>query len=78
MKLKQTIMWLAATLALFFGCCLVMFFGHGLLSASEWLTFSFLAIWGLSALAWPWFLIRTLIQGRRAWADNRQFRQAAR
>jgi|JI81BgreenRNA_FD_contig_91_907378_length_1156_multi_2_in_0_out_0_1 uncharacterized membrane protein YGL010W len=74
MSLKQTIKWLAVTLALFCVCCLFMLFGHGILSTSEGAMLTFIAIWGLSALAWPYFLIRTLIQGRRALADNRQFR----
>jgi hypothetical protein len=56
MALKAALVWLGATATLFGACCLVMLrFGNGMNAPT--VVYPFIAIWGLSALAWPLFAI---------------------
>ena len=58
LSLKTASIWLSATGAAFVACCLVMLqFGDGM--NSPVLVYPFMAVWGLSALAWPLFAIWT-------------------
>jgi hypothetical protein len=58
MTTKTNIIALAISAATFAGCCLVMLqFGPQMNSKA--FVYPFMAVWGLSALVWPLFAIRT-------------------
>ena len=58
MTTKTNIIALAISAAVFAGCCLVLFqFGPQMNSKA--FVYPFMAVWGLSALVWPLFAVRT-------------------
>jgi len=64
-------MWLLATAAVFLICCVVMLrFGSGL--NAPLLVYPFMALWGLSALACPLFLIMAIKAAAAAWGSGRK------
>ena len=59
MTLRQNIIALATSFALFAGCCAVMLrFGSQV--NSETLVYPFIVLWGVSALVWPLFAVRVI------------------
>ena len=75
MTLRTHIIGLAISFAVFAACCVVMLrFGPQMNSAA--LVYSFMALWGVSALVWPFFalkVIRASLSG--AFASMRRARQ---
>ena len=59
MTTKTNIIALVASAALFAACCLVMF-EFGAQMNSKALVYPVVAVWGLSALIWPLFAVRTV------------------
>jgi len=59
--------------AVVFGvCCIAMLTAHEELSIYPAVTYGFVAIWGVSALVWPVYLVRVLSDAVRI-ALNRMF-----
>ena len=59
MTLKARLLWLLASAGTFLACCVVMLrFGQDMNSRA--VAYPFVALWGVSALAWPMFLILSL------------------
>lgn len=75
---RTQIIGLALSFAVFAACCVVMLrFGSQM--NSEALVYAFMALWGVSALVWPFFavkLIRAALSG--AFASVRRARQDRR
>lgn len=59
MTIKALAIWFTVTAATFGACCLIMaWFGSGMNEPA--VVYPFVAIWGLSALLWPMFLIQMI------------------
>jgi len=67
MTLKAQFVGFLVAAAAFLACCVIMLrYGHEIEAPT--LVYPLIAIWGVSALAWPWFLVRTIrgvLAGRR-------------
>ena len=59
-KTKRNLILFVGGTALFVLCCLAMTFAHSAISAQPVTTYAFLAIWGLSAIVMPVFLVKFL------------------
>lgn len=65
MTIKALAVWLAVSAMAFAACCFVMLqFSHSM--DAPMLVYPFMAVWGLSALAWPLFLVRMIRKSIRA------------
>lgn len=65
MGIKTLAIWLTISATTFAACCLVML-QHGHSMDAPVLVYPFMAVWGLSALAWPLFLVRLIRKSARA------------
>lgn len=78
MTFRTRLIGLAVSFAVFAGCCVVML-RLGSQMNSEAVVYPFMALWGVSALAWPFFtvtVIRASMSG--ASASMRKARQGRR
>lgn len=56
MTLRAALTWLAITAAVFLVCCVIMLIFGSRINAPL-IVYPFIFAWGLSALAWPLFLV---------------------
>lgn len=56
MTLRAALTWVAITAAFFLMCCVIMLIFGSRMNAPV-IVYSFITAWGLSALAWPLFLV---------------------
>lgn len=75
MTLRVTTVWLCAALAVFAICCGIMLSAaaRDFLSAAE-LTYPYIAVWGASALAAPFLLIRVIVLALRQARTKQKWR----
>ena len=59
-NLKVTIAGFVASCSVFLTCCIVMLYFRNLVSQSPLLE-SYIVVWGISALVFPFFLVRLFI-----------------
>ncbi|WP_133175367.1 hypothetical protein [Sphingomonas oleivorans] len=60
MTIKQDLIVFAMTASLFAAGCIAMLTADDALSPYPIVTYGFIAMWGVSALGWPLFLIRAV------------------
>ena len=68
MTTRRDLLLFFASAVVFGACCVAMLTASAELSIYPVVTYGFMAIWGLSALVWPLFLVRVLSDAVRiAW-----------
>ena len=60
MTARRDLLLLFASALVFGVCCVAMLIAHEELSIYPAVTYGFVAIWGVSALVWPVYLVRVL------------------
>jgi hypothetical protein len=66
MTLKQDLIIFAATALLFAACSIAMVTAHEAISRFPTVTYGFLGIYGISAIGWPVFFIRSIDKAIRS------------
>lgn len=66
MTLKQDLIIFAVMAFIFAACSLAMLTAHEALSRHPIVIYAFIAIYGISALGWPVFFIRSLLKAIRS------------